>query len=360
MEKIKFHSDNTNEREFARIVRKRVRHYFKFNNISTKGNLKLYLKTVAMLAAYFVPFIIILSLPISPLTALFMAILMGIGEAGIGMSVMHDGAHGSYSSKKWINKLMASTMFLLGSNNFNWKVQHNFKHHSYTNIYNYDLDISSVSIIRLCEHAPIKKFHRYQHLYAFPLYGLMTFVRLFGELFVLLDNNKQGLTKQLNANPTLEVIKLLAIKIIYFAIIIGLPLWFTNFAFWQILIGFIALHVTAGMIMTTVFQMAHVVEGTHQPMPVKNNLINHDWMIHELRTTSDFGRKKSWFSWYIGGLDFQIEHHLFQNISHVHYPKIAGIVKKTAEEFGFTYNLKPSMFHALASHYRRLKELGKE
>jgi len=359
MEKIKFHSTNSKEKEFTRVLRRRVRTYFKSHNISKSGNLNLYLKTVVMLAAYFVPFIIILIVPISILTAFFMAVLMGIGEAGIGMSVMHDGAHGSYSSKKWINKLMASTMFLLGSNNFNWKVQHNIKHHSYTNIYKYDLDISSVSIIRLCEHAPLKKFHRYQHIYAFPLYGLMTFVRLFGELFVLLDNNKQGITKELNVSPTLELIKLIFIKLTYFAVIIGLPLFFTNFSIWQILIGFITIHVTAGMIMTTVFQMAHVVEGTHQPIPDKNNLINHEWMIHELRTTSDFGRKNGWFSWYIGGLDFQIEHHLFQNISHVHYPKIAGIVKKTAEEFGFNYNLKPTTFHALASHFKRLKELGR-
>lgn len=360
MKKIKFHSDNTNEKDFTREVRKRVRTYFKSNNISIYGNYNLYLKTVVMLAAYFTPFIIILTIPISALTGLFMVILMGIGEAGIGMSVMHDGAHGSYSSKKWINKLMASTMFLLGSNNFNWKVQHNIKHHSYTNIYNYDMDISSVSIIRLCEHAPIKKINRYQHLYAFPLYGLMTFTRLFGEIIVLLNYNKQGVTKQLNVNPTLELIKLIAIKVIYLLIIIGLPLWFTNFAFWQILIGFVVLHITAGMIMTTVFQMAHVVEGTHQPLPIKKGIIHHEWMVHQLRTTSDFGRRNGLFSWYIGGLDFQIEHHLFQNISHVHYPKIAGIVKTTAEEFGFTYNLKPTMFYALASHYRRLKELGKK
>jgi linoleoyl-CoA desaturase len=360
MKTIKFHSNNSNEKEFTHEVRKRVRAYFKSHNISKSGNLNLYLKTVVMLAAYFVPFIIILTWPISTLTALFMAILMGIGEAGIGMSVMHDGAHGSYSSKKWINKIMASTMFLLGSNNFNWRVQHNIKHHSYTNIYNYDLDISNVSIIRLCEHAPIKKYHRYQHLYAFPLYGLMTFARLFGEISVLLNLNKTGVTKQLNINPALELIKLISIKIIYLAIIIGLPLILTSFSLWQILIGFIAIHVTAGMIMTTVFQMAHVVEGTHQPLPIKNNLIPHEWMIHELRTTSDFGRKNGLFSWYIGGLDFQIEHHLFQNISHVHYPKIANIVKQTSEEFGLTYNLKPTMFHALGSHYRRLKELGRK
>jgi linoleoyl-CoA desaturase len=186
----------------------------------------------------------------------------------------------------------------------------------------------------------------------------MTFARLFGEIGVLLEYNRKGITKEQNLNPTWQLVKLITIKIVYFAVIIGLPLYFTDFAFWQILIGFIALHVTAGMIMSTVFQMAHVVEGTDQLLADKDHQIKNDWLVHQLHTTSDFGRKNGLFSWYIGGLDFQIEHHIFQNICHVHYPAIAGIIKKTAEEYGFTYNLKPNVFSALASHFRRLKELG--
>ncbi|MBQ0732902.1 fatty acid desaturase family protein [Aquimarina celericrescens] len=360
MESIKFRSDNNNEQKFAREVRKRVRSYFKDNNISTYGNFKMYLKTVIMLGVYLIPFIILLTVPLSSLVALVMAVLMGIGEAGIGMSVMHDGAHGSYSSKTWVNKLMASTMFLLGSNTTNWKIQHNMNHHSFTNIFNYDTDISTISVIRLCEHAPLKNYHRYQHLYAFPLYGLMTFVRLFGEISVLLEYNRKGITKKQNANPSLELVKLIITKVIYMALIIGLPLLLTNFTFWQILIGFVILHTTAGIIMSTVFQMAHVVEGAYQPLPDENNVIRNDWVVHQLRATSDFGRKNGLFSWYIGGLDFQIEHHLFQNICHIHYSAIAPIIQGTAKEYGFNYNLKPTVFHALASHFRRLKELGRK
>lgn len=360
MESIKFRSDNNNEQKFAREVRKRVRSYFKDNNISTYGNFKMYLKTVIMLGVYLIPFIILLTVPLSSLVALGMAVLMGIGEAGIGMSVMHDGAHGSYSSKTWVNKLMASTMFLLGSNTTNWKIQHNMNHHSFTNIFNYDTDISTISVIRLCEHAPLKNYHRYQHLYAFPLYGLMTFVRLFGEISVLLEYNRKGITKKQNANPSLELVKLIITKVIYMALIIGLPLLLTNFTFWQILIGFVILHTTAGIIMSTVFQIAHVVEGAYQPLPDENNVIRNDWVVHQLRATSDFGRKNGLFSWYIGGLDFQIEHHLFQNICHIHYSAIAPIIQGTAKEYGFNYNLKPTVFHALASHFRRLKELGRK
>ena len=358
MESVKFVRQNAREREFAAEVRKRVRAYFKENNKSIYGNYGMYLKTVIILSIYLVPFILILKTSISPWTALVFAVIMGIGEAGVGMSIMHDGVHHAYSSKKWVNNLASSTMFLLGSNIFNWKIQHNIKHHTFTNIFNYDPDISNLKIIRLSQFGPLKKYHRYQHFYAFPLYGLMTFSRLFGEIGVLLEYNRKGITKEQHVNPTWQLVKLIAIKIAYFAVIIGLPLYFTDFAFWQIIIGFVVLHLTAGMIMSTVFQMAHVVEGTDQFLADKDQPINNDWLVHQLHTTSDFGRKNGLFSWYIGGLDFQIEHHIFQNICHIHYPAIAGIVKSTAEEYGFTYNLKSNAFSALASHFRRLKELG--
>lgn len=172
----------------------------------------------------------------------------------------------------------------------------------------------------------------------------MTFARLFGEISVLLDYGRQFIIKEQKASLSSELTKLILIKVIYLVIIIGLPIIFTDFAVWQILIGFVNLHVVAGIIMSTVFQMAHVVQATCQPLPDKKNIIHNEWMVHELKTTSDFGRKNGLFSWYIGGLDFQIEHHLFQSICHVHYPKIASIIKRTAEEYGFTYNLKPSAF----------------
>jgi linoleoyl-CoA desaturase len=292
MESIKFVRQNNKEREFAYEIRKRVRSYFKDNNKSIYGNFGMYLKSVVILGVYLVPFIMLLTTSLSPWAALGLAVIMGIGEAGVGMSIMHDGVHHAYSSIKWINNLASSTMFLLGSNIFNWKIQHNIKHHSYTNIYNYDPDISDLKIIRLCQYGPLKKYHRYQHFYAFPLYGLMTIARLFGEIGVLMEYNKKGITKEQNVNPIWQLVKLIVIKVIYFAVIIGLP----------------SMHITAGMIMSTIFQMAHVVEGTDQLLVKKDLQIKNDWLVHQLRTTSDFGRKNGLFSWYIGGLDYQIEH----------------------------------------------------
>jgi linoleoyl-CoA desaturase len=283
---------------------------------------------------------------------------MGIGEAGIGMSVMHDAAHEAFSNKKWINKLFASTMFILGSNTFNWKIQHNILHHTFTNIFGFDQDIETKAVIRLCKHAPKKKMHKYQHIYAFFFYGLMTLSKLITDIFQLIEFNKSGITTEQNHNPKKEILKLIGSKTIYFFILIGLPIIFTDFKWWQVLIGFSILHVTAGVIMSTIFQMAHVVEGADQPLPDKDGIIPNEWVVHQLLTTSDFARNNLFLNWYVGGLNFQIEHHLFPNICHIHYRQIAPIIERTANDFGFRYNIKPTLLNALMSHVKRLKELG--
>ena len=358
MTRIKFISKNSKEVQFSKEVRKNVRAYFKDGKIPTHGGVKMYLKSVIMLALYLIPFIILLTVGLSPWLMFSMVILMGVGEAGIGMSVMHDAAHGSYSNKNWVNKIMATSMFLLGSNTLNWKIQHNMNHHSDTNIYDYDPDIETKAIIRLSDHAPLSKFNKYQQYYTFPLYGLMTIFRFFTEINILIDYSKEGAVERMKANPRSELVKLILIKIIYLFCIIGLPFILTDFTIWQILLGFTIMHLVAGMIMSTVFQMAHVVMGIDQPLP-ENGIIHSDRFAHQLQTASDFGKKSGLLSWYIGGLDFQVEHHLFPSISHIHYAAIAPIVEKTAIEFGLTYNSNRTFAHALVSHFKRLKELGR-
>lgn len=359
MKTIRFVSDDPAQRQFGIAVRKNVNAYFKEKGISTKGDIRMVIKAVIMLTIYITPFVILLTVPVNIIVAAALVILMGIGEAGIGMSVMHDAGHGAFSEKKWVNSLFSSTMFLLGSNTFNWKVQHNVLHHTFTNIYGYDQDIETKATLRLCEHAPLKKMHRFQFIYAYFFYGLMTFSKLFTDISQLIAFNRQGITEEQGRKPNVEILKLIAVKIIYFFLIIGLPVLITDFKWWQVLAGFCILHVTAGIIMSTVFQMAHVVEGTKQPLPDNNSVIHNEWAVHELLTTSDFARNSHFLNWYVGGLNFQIEHHLFPNTCHIHYREIAPIVEKTANEFGFVYNLKPGFLAAFISHARRLKSLGR-
>ncbi|MFI5221260.1 MAG: fatty acid desaturase family protein [Bacteroidia bacterium] len=358
MKIVKFSGNDPVQKQFASALRKNVHEYFAGKNLSVKATAAMYFKAIVMLTLYIALFVFLLTMPMGWGFALLLIILMGIGEAGIGMSVMHEAAHGSFSGKKWINRLLASTMYMLGSNTFNWKVQHNLLHHRFTNIYGFDQDIETHSVIRLSDHAPLKKFHRFQHRYTFFLYGLMTLSKLVTDFGQLMDFNKSGITLEQNHDPVKENVKLFFSKVIYLSIIIGLPWRFTNFSWWQILTGFSILHVTAGMIMSTVFQMAHVVLNTMQPLPNAKGIIENEWAVHQMNAIADFARNNLFLNWYIGGLNFQVEHHLFPNVSHIHYRKISPIVERTAHEFGVSYNCNATLTDALVSHFRKLKALG--
>lgn len=356
MSYIKFASRDKQEQLFAATLRKRIHQYFKENNISPKANSRMIVKSVLLVSMYLIPFVLILVVPMNAWVALISVIIMGIGIAGVGMGVMHDACHGAYSKKQWVNNLLAGSLYLLGSNVLNWKIQHNVLHHTYTNITGFDEDIDSKGPIRLSEHVPLKKFHRFQFLYAFLFYGLMTLVMLTNDFTRLYKYAKMGLLKSQNKDLQSEFLKMFIRKLLYLFIIFGLPLWLTPFTFWQVLLGFVIMHWVASLILSFVFQMAHVVEGAGQPESSEN--MNSDWSVHQLRTTSDFARNNKLLSWYVGGLNFQIEHHLFPNICHIHYKKLAPIVEQTAYEFGIPYNLKPTFGAALVSHIQRLKQLG--
>jgi linoleoyl-CoA desaturase len=358
MKVIRFQGTDIEKKLFWKTLKANVHAYFTANNISPKGNTNMVIKTLAMYAMYVVPFVFILLYPTTPIVALLFAVIMGIGKAGIGMSVMHDGLHGSYSAKKWVNRLMGASMYAIGSNVFTWKLQHNVFHHAYTNIDGLDEDIRTRWIIRLCEHTPLKPIHKYQYIYAYFLYSLMTFSMLIGDIRRLVDYNKSGLTRLHKANPTYELLKALGAKTVYLFTVIGLPIIITAFTWWQVLIGFVVMHLVAGFIFSIVFQMAHIMEHAAQPTVDEHGITKNEWAIHQLLTTVNFAPKNRLLNWYVGGLNFQVEHHLFPNICHLHYKNISPIVEKTAKEFGVPYYSIPSLGKAITSHTNKLKELG--
>jgi linoleoyl-CoA desaturase len=357
MQTVKFiHKDR---RQFASALRKNVHEHFKLKGLSTKGNWKMVLKSIILLSLYITPFVLMLVLPLSAWFIFPLSVLMGIAMSGVGMSVMHDAAHGSYSEKSWLNKLVGHSMYLLGGNVFNWKVQHNILHHTYTNIKGLDEDIENKVVFRLSKHSPLKKIHRFQYLYAFAFYCLMTISRMVNDFKQLKKYNESGITEQQGTSPGKEWRKLILSKVLYILVILGLPLIFSGFSWWLILLGFLVMHFTAGLLMSAVFQMAHIVEETEQPLPNGEGIIENEWVIHELETTANFSKGSKAFSWLIGGLDFQVEHHLFPNICHVHYRELSPIVERTAREFGLRYNESGTFWKAVGSHVRLLRALGK-
>lgn len=355
---VRFVSKDRNK--FFSTLKSRVDLYFRENRLSKFANTTLIVKTKILLALYIVPFVFILTLS-PPIWLAFIAwILMGVGMAGLGMSVMHDANHGAYSNNKIINYLMSNVIVLLGASGFNWKLQHNFLHHTYTNITHLDDDIKDKAILKFSPHTRVRQIHRFQWLLAFPLYGISTLywvtVKDFTQFFNYI---KLGVNKNTRKENNIAFTKIVISKVGYYFTFLVLPTVILGFSFWYIFLGFILMHITAGFILTLIFQLAHTVEEAHHPMPNDKGEIENDWAIHQLNTTVNFSRNSKLLSWYVGGLNFQVEHHLFPTISHVHYPKIAPIVKATAEEFGIPYLENETFGDALKSHLNMLRSLGR-
>lgn len=345
--------------KFFRTLNKRVNNYFKENNISRNGNWKLHLKTVIMFSIYLTPYFLLLTLNFPTWAQILLTIVMGVGMAGIGMNVMHDANHGAYSSKKWINKVLGSSIYILAGNAYNWKVQHNVLHHTYTNIHGHDEDLDAGRVLRFSKHAKWHRFHKFQHYYGVLLYGLLTFnwalTTDFQQTYRYL---KRKLSFGKFPNPSTQWSILIITKIIYFAIWIVVPILFFNIAWWKILIGFFIMHYVAGMILSIVFQLAHVVEEADMLLPDPSGTMKNTWAIHQLFTTVNFSTKNRIMNWFTGGLNHQVEHHIFPNISHVHYTKISKIVKETAREFNLPYNEYKTTRKAIIAHFKHLKEMG--
>jgi linoleoyl-CoA desaturase len=346
--------------DFSSTLNKRVNEYFKSNKISRTGNKEMVIKTVIMFLLYFVPYgLIIGGLITGPLLLIGMVIVMSIGLAGIGLAVMHDANHGAYSTRGSVNSFIGYSLNLVGANAFNWKMQHNVLHHTYTNVHEEDEDILSRGVLRLTPHTEWKGIYRFQHIYAWFLYGLMTLSWMVVKDFARLTKyQNNGLAKKHNANMTKEWTVLIATKLFYVGYIFVIPLVFTALPWWQILVGIVIMHYIAGFMLAIVFQPAHVIDGTEFPLPDDERVLENNWAVHQLLTTTNFGNKSRWFSWYVGGLNFQIEHHLFPNVCHVHYRNIASIVKATATEFGLPYKSAKTFLGALQGHARLLKQLG--
>jgi linoleoyl-CoA desaturase len=130
--------------------------------------------------------------------------------------------------------------------------------------------------------------------------------------------------------------------------------------FVKALIGFLIITFICGLFISVVFQLAHIVEGTHFPQPdTESNKIEQEWAIHQVSTTANFATKSKIVSWLLGGLNFQVEHHLFPRVSHIHYPKINQFVKETCQEFNIVYLEHATVLKAFRSHLLHIKKLGR-
>ena len=345
--------------EFFKVLQKRVNQHFKDNNISRNANLEMKLKTVFMICLYFIPLIVLISGTVSNFWVMMaMWVLMGFGMSGIGLAIMHDANHGSYSKNKSVNKALGYLLNFIGGYPANWKIQHNVLHHRYTNVHDMDEDIDK-GVMRFSPNQDNKPIFRFQAFYAPFLYGLLSVNWLILKDFQqIIRYNKMNLLGTQGLTFGRAIIEIIINKIWYLALTLVLPMIMLDLHWGQILLGFFVMHFICGLILALVFQPAHVIEETDFYKPDESGSIENSWAIHQLRTTSNFANGSKWFSWYVGGLNYQIEHHLFPYICHVHYKDISKIVKQTAEEFDVPYYHHETFYHAVKSHFSLLHQLG--
>jgi linoleoyl-CoA desaturase len=341
---------------FSITLRTRVEDYFKSRNLKMTGNWKLFGKTVVLFVSLISLYSVLVFMSVTPWVSIPLCLILGINIAAIGFNVMHDGSHGSFSSKAWVNEVMGCSLDILGGCSYLWKVKHNVAHHSFTNIEGFDDDIDNKPLMRMSTQQKKYWFHKYQHIY-WPVLYCFTYI----VWIAVRDFNKYFSRKIAETEiPKMDVkqhIIFWAGKVFYTIAFIVIPLYYLGWV--KFAVGYSIVISAVGVTIAIVFQLAHVVDNVDFPEVDPETLkVENEYFVHQILTTSNFSTRSRILSWFTGGLNFQVEHHLFPRISHVHYPAISKIVKQVCAEYNIRYNEFPTFFSAIGAHLMHLKRVG--
>lgn len=334
-----------------------VREYFDSRGLSRHGGGRMWLKTAAIVTWAVASWVVLVFVVANWWQALLAATSLGLAVAGIGFNVQHDGGHGAFSRKKLGNRLTARALDLVGGSSYIWNYKHNIFHHHYTNVEGVDDDLRAEPFLRLAPGQPRYWFHRFQHLYVWLLYAF------FPPKWAWIDDLRDVIRgraagHRIERPKGWDLAWLLGAKLLFAGWTWVIPLLLHSW--WQVLAiyGFVALVV--GTTIGTVFQLAHCVEEAEiVKRPEGQERMQRSWAEHQLATTADFAPRSRFLSWYLGGLNFQVEHHLFPRVCHIHYPELARVVSGVCAESGVPHHTHPSLWRALRSHVRFLKRMGR-
>ena len=347
----------TRRGDFQKTLNERVDAYLSENNLPRRDLPAMYLKSAVALAWWLGTYLLLMLGHFPPLVNLGLCLVWALAIASVGFNVMHDANHGGYSANPRINKLASLSAELLGISGFRWRTKHNIWHHTYTNIAGFDDDVETFGLMRLTPREAWKPLYRGQAWY-FPLvYSFIAFDFILRDFMMIFT----GKSDDNHVYPKMKAEDRLVFwagKLFYFVIMFALPL--LVFPWWQVLIGFLILNLTVGLVMGVVFQLAHINGDTDFPEPVGDpQHIENEWAAHQVETTADFAPHNRLLNFYIGGLNYQIEHHLLPHVCHLNYPRIAPIVQATCQEFGIRYTCYPTWRAAFAAHVKELRLLGR-
>jgi linoleoyl-CoA desaturase len=342
---------------FRQALRRRVEEYFVSTGRKPRDCPQMYAKSAIILSVCIMAYVVLVALAGVWWLAIPLAVLLGLALAAAAFNIQHDGGHGAYSDRRWVNRLAALTLDLLGGSSYVWARKHNSIHHSYTNVSGHDDDINVGLLGRLSPQQQRLKFHRFQHVYLWFLYG---FLPMKWHLF---DDFRDVLTGRIGGHRFprprgWDLVIFIGGKALFFSLAFGLPMLLNPW--WCVLALYGIATFVQGVTLSVVFQMAHCVEEAEFPQPCpETGRIECTWAVHQVQTTVDFAPRNRLLTWFVGGLNFQIEHHLFPQICHVHYPALAKLVQETCREFALKYRACKSLAAGVTSHYRWLRRMGR-
>ncbi|MCO5268243.1 MAG: acyl-CoA desaturase [Brumimicrobium sp.] len=353
-QKISFSNDiHTN---FSNELIERVNAYFKLNNKKKSGDWRLFHKSIVLMCALIAIYFTLIFGTLPTWVNIILCVVLGFVFAFIGFNMMHDGGHDCYSNKKWLNSIMGYSLNLMGGSTYYWKIKHNIIHHTFTNIEGFDDDIDIKPFIRTNHEQKRYFFHKFQHVYALILYSITYLFWVAYNDFTKYFTGKIA-QKKVAKMKLKNHIGFWATKLVYVTLFILIPLYMVGWK--HALVGYFIMAGVTGIVISVIFQLAHVVEEVNFPIPETDSLkIKENWFVHQLQTTANLATKNKVLSWMIGGLNFQVEHHLFPRISHIHYPEINKIVKEVCVKYDISYHEYANFKGAFFSHLKHLKAIG--
>jgi linoleoyl-CoA desaturase len=351
----------TGQQGFRKEMNRRVEAFLSANKLRQRDIPAMYVKSALVLGMWLAGYALFLyaGANFHWALALLAAVFFGQAAACVGFNIMHDANHGGYSDNPKINRWFGMTIELVGLSSFIWRQQHNVWHHTYTNIAGLDEGLETDGWLRSSPKDIWKPLHRFQHLYAPLVYAMSGIGLLIFRNYTVYFTGRSGshfVYPKMRTQDKLVFWGFRAFNVLMYFV---LPFVFMP---WPVaLAGVVIALFTAGSVLAHVLMLAHIHDELAFVEPVGDPLrIENEWAIHQVVTTMNFAQANRMINWYVGGLNFQIEHHLFPQMCHLVYPRIAPLVREVCAEFGVRYQTDASFWHAIAEHYRSLKVFGRQ
>ena len=310
-------------------------------------------KALSLVAAYFILYFISLFFVTNHLIHILCYVMMGVVVVPIFLTVVHEAVHNNLFQTKGLNRYILYIFDILGANSFIWERRHKLLHHSFQNIAGWDSDIEQSNMMRIYPHDRRKKFQRFQHLYMWVLYPLYlvnwVFVRDFKDYF----SKKQIINKVCHI-PRREYLKLILFKAFFLCYMVVIPV-LTGKQIGTTILSMFAMIVTAGIFALIILLTPHANVRSSFPRPDNSGRIQDSWLQHQFATTNDV-YLDNWFSRnLLANFNLHLAHHLFPWISHLHAPKVTGLIIDFCKDNGFEYR-SYSLWIALKYHYDLVKQ----